>query len=54
MHIVAAPAKSSLVGRPTCRHAQMLMHALHTVRADRLCTCCDAGALGDERHLVFE
>ena len=28
--------------------------AAHVVRADRLCTCCDDGALGDERHLVFE
>ena len=28
--------------------------ASHVVRADRLCSCCGAGALGDEQHLMFE
>ena len=26
----------------------------HVVRTDRLRICCDAGALGDELHLVFD
>ena len=28
--------------------------AAHVVRADRLCTSCDAGAIGDEQHMIFE
>lgn len=38
-----------------CHHLAIVTGRWHGVpRADRLCRRCDAGALDDERHLVFE
>ena len=28
--------------------------AVHVVRAQRVCLSCNSGAVGDERHLVFD
>ena len=34
--------------------AGRLAGAGHVGRAQRVCTCCSSGAVGDEMHLVFE
>ena len=34
--------------------AGRLAGAGHVSRAQRICTCCNSGAVGDEMHLVFE